>query len=139
MSSGRNYSVFELRRIVIARQNNFEQLFHQRFRQQETRLFQRPSRTGVLIIEQQNLNKRVSDVHDASVLISEIIAATGMMFEGFLDLQPHFQQQLLDQISTSFSPMFDEIGVRISNLEFQVEQLESIILVYTDIEKLFML
>ena len=134
MSSGRNYSVFELRRIVIARQNNFEQLFHQRFRQQKTRLFQRPSRTGVLIIEQQNLNKRVSDVHDASVLISEIIAATGMMFEGFLDLQPHFQQQLLDQISTSFSPMFDEIGVRISNLEFQLEQLESIILVYTDTE-----
>ena len=124
MSSSRNYSISELRALVIERGNNLFELYENRFKPQEARLFQ----TGILTSEQQDLNQQLTKVHDCFVKVSKAIEASGTLILGFLDLQPfiHHHQQLGDQISATFSPVFYEMETVINDLEGNVQELESI-------------
>ena len=131
MSSGSNYSVSELRKIVLARGEYLFQLDKKRFTAQKTRLRQRPDQTAVLTAERQDVNQLVSAASDAFAKARKLIEATGRMILGFKDLQQYFQQQLREQISASFIPIFDEIGLMLSNLEIKVVELEGIKIVAT--------
>ena len=116
MSTGSNFSALRLFTVFIERQDTYIQ-FQDRLELQETRLMQDPDQTSSLAVEQQDTNQRVSTVSDACVATAKLMLSTGRMLEGFLGLQPYFQQKLRDQISASFLPIFDDFGVMTSNLE----------------------
>ena len=80
--------------------------------------------------EQESLCLRLSAISSGFVRMAKEINFTAMMLhgdqEGFIDLQQHFQPQLLDQISASLLPILVWIGIMISYLKSDFENLESI-------------
>ena len=132
MTSSCNYSVSQLRDILIARGEYFFQLYGERFEPLDTILQQHLNQTGVLTIEHQDLIQRLSDAHDAFAETYKQMEVVRMKLESFLDLPVEYlQQQLRDQISATFPSMVDTIGVMINNYESQVEELEIINIVAT--------
>ena len=121
MSSGSNYSVSELRRIFIARQDAFRQL-RERFTAQQTRLVERNENSGSLTIEQQNLNERVLVVRDAFLLTASLIFAVELLFYDYFQAQPNDQPQLRDQITAKIPG----IGILMQHFESKVRELEGI-------------
>ena len=122
MSYGSNYSVSELHRIFIARQDAFRQL-RERFTAQQTRLVERNENSGSLTIEQQNLNERVSVVHDDAFLVTGgLIFAVELLFDDYYQAQPNDQPQLRDQIAARIA----DIGIMMQGFEGKVRELEGI-------------
>ena len=126
MSSVSNYSVSDLRLILTTRQNRFEQLRHGRFTPQETRLVQHPDQTGVLTIEQQNLNQRVLAVARAFKATGNIMLAAFYLFVGYDLAEPTLQPQLRDQITQYLLALFTDLAEQIQNLESKVRELEGL-------------
>ena len=110
MSSGSNYSVSELRKISIARQDFFSQLYDKRFGSQEDQ--QHLGQSGVLTVEQQDIIERVSAVCYA--------------YEETL-----IQMQVLDSLFDAYDvnqiiAEMDEIGEMTQYLERQLKELGGI-------------
>ena len=80
MSSSRNHSVKVLLGELLG-QVMYYHLLHERFREQQTRLIQRPDQTGALTVEQQNVNQSLSAVLDAFVAGT----ALGIFYRGSPD------------------------------------------------------
>ena len=129
MSSGRNYSGSQLRRIFIARQDTLLQLRAGRFKAQQTRLLQRPDQTGVLTTEQKNLKKLGLVVHIRFAKASDLLVTVKCLLD-YYDEQQNAQPQpsnretalIVDDITT----LIAEIGVELQNLECRLRQLEGI-------------
>ena len=136
MSSGRNHSGSHLREMFIARHETLSQLHYGRFQAQRTRLQYDSDQTGVLTIEQQNLNERVLVVHCAFVKASGLLVTLKFLLDDYDRAQQNVQPQPrkretalivdqanpLDQITT----LIAEIGVKIQNLEGRLRELEGI-------------
>ena len=130
MSSGRNYSGSQLRRIFIARQDTLLQLRAGRFKAQETRLLQRPVQTGVLTTEQQNLKTLVLVVHIAFSKASDYFVSVKCLLDDYDQAQQNAQPQPRDRetalIVYDINELIAEIGVELQNLEGWLRELEAI-------------
>ena len=121
MSSGRNYSGSQLRKIFSARHDTLSQLHYGRFQAQRTRLQYNSDQT-VLTIEQQSLNERVLVVHIAFVNASGLLATLQFLLNDYDHAQQNVQPQLLDQINSVIA----DLGVKLQNLEGRLRELEGI-------------
>ena len=136
MSSGSNYSGSQLRRIYTARYNTLFKELAERLKAQQTRLHQRPDQTGVLTIEQKNLNERVSVVHKAFGRAISLFFTVELFLDYYdqarQNVQPEHHVQIialivdqenpLDQIATKIA----DVGVKLQNLEVRLLELEGI-------------
>ena len=122
MSSERNYSVSELRRISTARIDFFLQLYDKRFVPLEEGLRQHPDQSGVLTVEQQDINELVSGISEDFVATSKRMQESALSFAAYDIAQPHFQPQLRNQIIAEM----DGIGAMIQDLEKSVQELRGI-------------
>ena len=122
MSSERNYSVSELYRISIARQDFFFQLQDKQFEPQYERLLQHPDQSGVLTVEQQYINKLLLAVCDGFKETSKLLQGSLSLFDDYDVAPPYFQQQRRDQIIAEMN----ENGAILRNLEKSVQELRGI-------------
>ena len=82
MSSERNYSVSELR-ISTARIDFFLQLYDKRFVPLEEGLRQHPDQSGVLTVEQQDINELVSGISEDFVATSKRMQESALSFAAY--------------------------------------------------------
>ena len=129
MSSGRNYSGSQLRRILIARHHTFFQLHGGRFTAQRTRLLQRPDQTDVLTTEQQDLKVRVLVVHCAFATASDLLVTVKVLLD-YYDEQQNAQPQPSNQVTAlivdEINALIAELGLKLQNLECRLRELEGI-------------
>ena len=119
MSSKRNYSVSELRGISDARLDFFLQLHDKQFVAQEEGLRQHPDQSGVLTVQQQDINELISAVYEDFVAASNRMQELDLSFAAYDIAQPYFQPQLRNQIIAEM----EETGAMIQDLVRQVNQL----------------
>ena len=122
MRSRCNFSVYQLRRIILARRKHLFQLREKRFTPQKTRLHQHLDQTGVLTTEQEDINKRVSVVSDdfEDFEISMFLARKLFdVYEDLLNVPPK-------RSYIGLKALFAEVGVKLQNLEGRLRQLGGI-------------
>ena len=101
-------------------------MLYGRFKALETRLLQHPDQTGVLTIEQENLNQRVLAVSNTFKATENIMLAAFYLLAAYNVAKTNLQQQLRDQIIPLLLDLFADLGVQIQNLESKVRELEGI-------------
>ena len=101
-------------------------MLYRRYRPLETRLLQHPDQTGVLTVEQENLNQRVSAVSNAFKATGFLVLAADFLFRSFDVAQPNLQPQLRDQITQLLLDLFADVGVQMQYFESKVRQLEGV-------------
>ena len=123
MSSVSNYSVWQLHTIFIARQDAWLKLHDERLAAQQTRLVKHADQTGVLTIEQQNLNKRVSEVCNALAATRKMLSKlVGSKFDDYVLAQPIDQPGIRVQIDA----LIDDMGMKMRCFEGKIRELEGI-------------
>ena len=123
MCSVSNYSVSQLHTIFIARQDAWLKLHDERLTAQQTRLVKHADQTGVLTIEQQNLNKRVSEICNALIATRNMLSKlVGSKFDDYVLAQPIDQPGIRVQIDA----LIDDMGMKMRCFEGKIRELEGI-------------
>ena len=101
-------------------------MLYQRYRPLKTRLLQHPDQTGVLTVEQQNLNQRVLAVFNTFEATENIMLAAFYLLAVYNVPKTNLQQQVRDQIIPLLLDLLSDLGVRIEKLERKVRELEGL-------------
>ena len=99
---------------------------YDRIELQETRFLERPDQTGVLTTERGVANflnnQCISAASDAYEKTSNLLSATGSLFDDYDQAEPNDQPQVRYQIEAKM----DELAVMMINFEGKVKELEEI-------------
>ena len=125
MRSRCNFSVYQLRRIILARRKHLFQLREKRFTPQKTRLHQHLDQTGVLTTEQEDINKRVSVVSDYFEDLEISMFLVTRLF-GPLKTKKFNRKVPPKRSYIRLKALFAEVSVKLQHLEGRLRQREGI-------------
>ena len=136
MTSGRNYSGSQLRRIFNARHNMLFQVLDEQFIALRKRFQHFFEQTGSLTTEQQNLNNRVLIVYNVFVKARSLFLPVKLFLDYYDRSQQNDQPQLCDQMVALIADQAKTleqtaakiagIGVKLQNLEGRLRELKGI-------------